>query len=43
TICRKIIEQHDGEIWAESIEGEGSTFVFTLPLLSPTMEVDHES
>ena len=43
TICRKIIEQHDGEIWAESIEGEGSTFVFTLPLLSPPMEVDHES
>ncbi|MEB3229675.1 MAG: ATP-binding protein [Leptolyngbyaceae bacterium] len=35
TICRKIIDQHDGEIWAESTEGEGSTFIFTLPLWSP--------
>ncbi|HEY9697804.1 MAG TPA: PAS domain S-box protein [Trichocoleus sp.] len=32
TICRKIIEQHQGQIWAESIVGEGSTFYFTLPL-----------
>ena len=30
-ICRKIIEQHEGKIWAESILGEGSTFSFTLP------------
>lgn len=37
TICRKIIEQHDGEIWAESVEGEGSTFIFTLPRLSPPL------
>ena len=43
TICRKIIEQHDGEIWAESIEGEGSTFIFTLPLLSSVTEPNHES
>ncbi len=35
TICRKIIEQHSGKIWAESIEGEGSRFVFTLPQLAP--------
>jgi signal transduction histidine kinase len=29
-ICRAIIEAHDGEIWAESVEGESSTFYFTL-------------
>lgn len=33
TICRKIIEQHDGKIWAESVLGQGSTFSFTLPAL----------
>ncbi|TYQ24517.1 GAF domain-containing protein [Pseudanabaena sp. UWO311] len=33
TICRKIIEQHEGKIWAESTLGEGSNFSFTLPLL----------
>jgi signal transduction histidine kinase len=34
TICRKIIEQHEGKIWAESVLGKGSTFSFTLPLLN---------
>ncbi len=31
-LCRELIERHDGRIWFESIEGEGSTFSFALPL-----------
>lgn len=32
TICRSIVQQHNGKIWVESEFGEGSTFYFTLPL-----------
>jgi len=32
TIARSLIEAHSGRLWAESVEGEGSTFTFALPV-----------
>jgi two-component system phosphate regulon sensor histidine kinase PhoR len=33
SIAKHIIEAHQGRIWAESIEGQGSTFYFSIPMI----------
>ena len=34
SICKKIIQNLGGEIWVESAAGEGSKFVFSLPVIA---------
>ena len=53
-ICRGIVEAQKGKIWIQSIEGQGSTFNFTVPLkpiekiqpikvlFSPKFEIEEE-
>ncbi|MCH9608884.1 MAG: Sensor histidine kinase RcsC [Chlamydiales bacterium] len=35
-ICKEILHSHNGTIWAESTEGEGTSFIFKLPMTTET-------
>jgi len=38
-LVKGFLEKNDGEIWVESIEGEGSSFYFTLPIEKPPHKI----
>lgn len=39
-LVKGFLEKNSGEIWVESVEGEGSSFYFTLPLHQPIDEME---
>ncbi|MBC7864352.1 MAG: PAS domain-containing sensor histidine kinase [Bacteroidia bacterium] len=39
-LVKGFLEKNGGEIWVESVEGEGSSFYFTLPLKKPLDKIE---
>jgi len=42
TICRGIIEMHEGQIWAENNSNGGATFYFSLPRKKVELQYERE-
>jgi signal transduction histidine kinase len=39
-VCRKITDRHGGTIVAKSSDGQGATFIVTLPVTQPATPPD---